>query len=70
MKYAYTTKLFDDGSIIFGGVIAVGDTATSTEERKERFDLYVDVFDTKDDAETSLRLARDEAYPGFSEQFP
>jgi len=70
MKYAYSTRLYDDGRIIFGGVIAVDDTAKSTEERKDRFDVYIDVFDTRDEACTSLRLARDEAYPGFSEQFP
>jgi hypothetical protein len=46
MKYAYSTKTFDNGNAVVGGVIAVPDTTKSTITETAQCTVYLDVFDT------------------------
>jgi hypothetical protein len=55
--YGFSTKVYDNGKTSISGIIWVPEGSKSTSSSKARFDLYFDVFETKQEAEE----AREEA---------
>jgi hypothetical protein len=69
-RWAHVSKMYDDGRVVFSGVFPVNPDVESGTVRGDGFELCTDVFESKADAKFSLKSKRDEAYPGFSDEFP
>ena len=61
-KYAIETKFYDDGKIDIGDIEKVGFEQESKIEKKEKFDRYYTVFNTKEKAEIYKNACLEEKY--------
>lgn len=51
MKWKVTTNVYNDMSVDWEGPVEVSDTEESSQDSFPHYDYYIDIFDTKEEAD-------------------